>query len=94
MIEPLYGRRQHLHQLLALLLHVAAEHPLERGVEFEELLVEEHRRIVGNQGDGREAVLHERFLGHGQHLRFLMEYEGAGSFRPRTSQCDGSGEKG
>ena len=36
-VETFHRSRQHLHQLLPLLAHVAAKHPLERRVEFESL---------------------------------------------------------
>ncbi len=54
-VETFHGRREHLHQLPALLGHVALEHPLEGGIQLEQPPVEQRRGIIGNRGDQRQS---------------------------------------
>ncbi len=54
-------RRQHLHQLTALLRHVAFEHPFERRIELEQAPVKEGGGIVGNRTDRGKAFLDRIF---------------------------------
>jgi hypothetical protein len=66
-IEAFDRRRQHLHQLPALLGHVAAKQALERGIGLEQPPVKERSGIVGNRRNRCETRLNKGLLVQGQH---------------------------
>ena len=67
-IEPSHGGADHVHQLPALLSHVAPEHRPQRGIELEEPAVEQRGCVVGNRSNRIERVLNELLLSRGDHV--------------------------
>jgi hypothetical protein len=57
------GRADHRHQALALHGHVAAEHPAQRGIALEQVVVEQRSGLGGDGLHEREAFADESELG-------------------------------
>ena len=70
-LQAVDHHREHLHQLPSLLGHVGREEVAQGGIELEEPVVEDHRRLIGDRGNHREGRLYQRYLRR-VHYRFLL----------------------